>query len=256
MIQETDTTPRTRNGHLVTTISTKTRTRFGSWNIRTLREQSRLAQVEDEMKRYKIQLLGLSEVRWLQAGEFQTTNGNIIIHSGSNNEGEHGVGIIIEKSLKNSITERRQVSNRILAIRLHTKIRKISVVQCYAPTEVSIDDKKDEFYAQLTTTLSSIPKKDIIMLMGDFNAKIGNEKVTGVTSNHGMGTRNNNGDRLIEICQEFNLTMGGSMFPHKEIHKYTWTSPDGRTKNQIDHMCISRKWKQTLLDVRSWRGAE
>ena len=95
--------------------------------------------------------------------------------------------------------------------------------------------KKDEFYEQLTTTLSNVPKKDIIILMGDLNAKIGNERISGVTYDHGIGNKNNNGERLIEICQEFNLMIGGSMFPHKEIHKYTWTSPDGRTKNQIDH---------------------
>jgi sorting nexin-29 len=57
------------------------------------------------------------------------------------------------------------------------------------------------------------------------------------------------------MCVEANLIIGGTLFPHKDIHKYTWTSPDGQTRNQIDHICISKQWRQILLDVRTKRGA-
>lgn len=93
--------------------------------------------------------------------------------------------------------------------------------------------------------------------MGDFNAKVGStaspNRIMGL---HGLGTLNNNGERLKEICHEYRLVIGRTIFPHKNIHKYTWTSPDGPTRNQIDHICISQKWKQSLLDVRAWRGVD
>ncbi|XP_070132539.1 craniofacial development protein 2-like [Drosophila bipectinata] len=63
------------------------------------------------------------------------------------------------------------------------------------------------------------------------------------------------GDRLIDLCQTFQLVIGGTVFPHKEIHKYTWTSPNGHTRNQIDHICISRKWRRSIMDVRNRRSA-
>ncbi|XP_044574004.1 uncharacterized protein LOC123258196 [Drosophila ananassae] len=72
---------------------------------------------------------------------------------------------------------------------------------------------------------------------------------------HGVGTRSNNGDRLADLCQTFQLVIGGTVFPHKEVHKYTWTSPTGHTRNQIDHLCISRKWRHSLSDVRNRRSA-
>ncbi|XP_070138490.1 craniofacial development protein 2-like [Drosophila bipectinata] len=93
--------------------------------------------------------------------------------------------------------------------------------------------------------------------MGDFNAKIGtnNNGLETIMGRHGVGTRSNNGDRLIDLCQTFQLVIGGTVFPHKEIHKYTWTSPNGHTRNQIDHICISRKWRRSLMDVRIRRSA-
>ncbi|XP_043063167.1 uncharacterized protein LOC122319632 [Drosophila yakuba] len=93
--------------------------------------------------------------------------------------------------------------------------------------------------------------------MGDFNAKIGpnNTGLRSVMGQHGTGTRNDNGERLVELCRLFQLLIGATIFPHKNVHKYSWTSPSAITRNQIDHICISRKWRHSLLDVRNKRGA-
>ncbi|XP_073821605.1 uncharacterized protein [Musca autumnalis] len=71
-----------------------------------------------------------------------------------------------------------------------------------------------------------------------------------------MGIMNDNGERFVELCQAAQLVIGGSIFPHKRIHKYTWTSPDGNTQYQIDHICIRRKWRGSLVDVRTKRSAD
>ena len=73
---------------------------------------------------------------------------------------------------------------------------------------------------------------------------------------HGVGEVNDNGERLQDFCAFNRLVIGGTVFPHKKIHKTTWTSPDGRTENQIDHFCISLKYRSSLQDVKVIRGAD
>jgi len=96
------------------------------------------------------------------------------------------------------------------------------------------------------------------MLLGDFNAKVGRENIfkptTGQESLHQDSI--DNGVRLVNFATSKNLVVKSTMFPHRNIHKYTWTSPDGKTHNQTDHVLIGRIWHSSVLDVRSFRGAD
>ena len=67
---------------------------------------------------------------------------------------------------------------------------------------------------------------------------------------------NDNGVRLVNFATSKNLVVKSTMFPHRNIHKYTWTSPDGKTNNQMDHILIDRRRHSSILDVRSYRGAD
>ncbi|XP_063677758.1 uncharacterized protein LOC134813809 [Bolinopsis microptera] len=151
------------------------------------------------------------------------------------------------------------MSERILAARLHSRHINISVVVAYAPTEDAQDSVKDDFYQQLGGSFDSLPSHDVKILLGDFNAKIGrdNSSWSGVIGGESLHeTSSNNGLRLLDFCAMYQLTVGGTLFQHKDIHKGTWRSPNGRTVNQIDHVCISTKWSHSLLDVRTYRGAD
>jgi hypothetical protein len=94
--------------------------------------------------------------------------------------------------------------------------------------------------------------------MGDFKAKIADVSLglKHVMGRHGLGTRNENGDIFIDLCANYDLVISGSLFPHEDIHKATWVAPNHRTFNQIDRVAISKKWRRSLLDVRSYRGAD
>ena len=102
------------------------------------------------------------------------------------------------------------------------------------------------------------PKYHKKILLGDFNAKVGREDIfkpiIGQESLH--QDSKDNGVRIVSIATSKNLVVKSTMFPHRNIHKYTWTSPDGKTHNQIDHVLIDRRWQSSVMDVRSFRGAE
>ena len=98
----------------------------------------------------------------------------------------------------------------------------------------------------------------MLLVIGDLNAKVGGdnssfERTMGI---HGCGAMNENGEYLADFCSSNRLVIGGTIFPHKDIHKLTWTSPDGATTNQIDHIMINSKWRRSLQDVRVYRGAD
>ena len=77
-----------------------------------------------------------------------------------------------------------------------------------------------------------------------------------IMGKHGTGIQNENGELFIEPCTFNDLVIGGTLYPHKTIHKTTWVSPDGKTENQIDHITIGRKWRRSLHDVKVKRGAD
>jgi hypothetical protein len=96
------------------------------------------------------------------------------------------------------------------------------------------------------------------ILLGDFNAKVGRENIfkptIGNESLHEIS--NNNGVRVVNFATSKNLVVKSTMLHHRNIHKHTWTSPEGNTHNQIDHILIDRRRHSSILDVRSFRGAD
>jgi len=117
---------------------------------------------------------------------------------------------------------------------------------------------KDVFYDELTETYESITGNVIKIVLGDFNAKFGREPqyfpCIGKESLHSHS--NDNGQRMISFATSNGLIVSSTTFPHKDIHKATWRSPDGETLNQIDHVLIQTRYRSTIYGVRSHRGAD
>ena len=106
-------------------------------------------------------------MRWNGNGELVTGNDNILFYIGIENGSESGVGLIISKEIRNSLQTWKSIADRVIMARFESKLRHVTIIQCYAPTEDAEDTKKDEFYAQVTS------KGHIIILMADFNGIIG-----------------------------------------------------------------------------------
>jgi len=120
------------------------------------------------------------------------------------------------------------------------------------------DESKEEFYEQLQRELEATPRHDVLIVMGDLNAKKGEDNVgwEKVMGQHGLGRMNENGERLAKFCGNSDLVIGGSLFKHRDIHKITWTSPNARDQNQIDLIIINGRYRGSLMDTRAMRWAD
>ena len=127
----------------------------------------------------------------------------------------------------------------------------VIVVNVHATSEEKSDESKDSFYEELEQVFDHFPKYHMKILLGDLNAKVGRENIfkptIGQESLH--QDINDNGVRLVNFATSKNLMVKITMFPHRNIHIYIWTSPDGKTHNQIDHILIGRRWHSSVLDV-------
>jgi len=176
----------------------------------------------------------------------------------ANGRRRSGVRILINKEARRSLTEWSPVSERTILARSKTNIPTLTIIQCYAPTETTDKDMKEKFYKQVHETINAVEKRDLLIGMGDMNAKIGcnNEGLEHVMGRYGIGNMNKSGELLGEICGSCDLIIEGTIFPHKTCHKVSCASPDNIMENQIDHIAISKRFRRSLLYVRNKRGAD
>ena len=113
----------------------------------------------------------------------------------------------------------------MISVRFQGKPFNITVIQVYAPTSNAEEAEGEWFYEDLQDLLELIPKKDVLFIIGDWNAKVGSQETPGVTGKFGLGMQNEAGQRLIESCQENALVIANILFQQHKRRLYTWTSP-------------------------------
>lgn len=246
------------HGNWATGMKLWTANRIGTWNVRGLREAGKLAIIEREVAPYSI--VGFSETHWTGRGHFATNNGNVIYFSGHENQSRNGVAVWINKRDRNAVKEYRAVSDRIVVVRLESKPANINIVQIYAPTSEADDMEIEAFYADLEDTLGTFPNREITIIMGDFNAKIGetteDNDLRDVVGKYGLGIRNERGERLLNFCTDNSLFIANTGFKHHPRRLYTWRSPGERYRNQIDFILIKSRWRTTIKNVRTYPGKD
>ncbi|XP_063420320.1 craniofacial development protein 2-like [Mytilus trossulus] len=246
------------NGKKCGLLTPKNVLSIGAWNVRTRYETEKTAQVVNEMRRYYISILGVSECRWLNNGSISTDTGVTIFYSGRTNDKHYeGVALVLSKEAKRALLEWQPVDERRIMARFYSKYSKLSVIQCYAPTNEASVENKNKFYDKLQSLVSKVPAHDLCLIIGDLNAKIGvnNSCKERIMVRHGCGECNENGGLLVDLCGLNDLVIGCSLFPHKDIHKLTWNSPNGRDQNQIDHIIVNGRWRKSLMDVFCQKGS-
>ena len=134
----------------------------------------------------------------------------------------------------------------MISVCFQGKAFNITVIQVYAPTSNAEEAEVEWFYEDLQDLLELIPQKDVLFITGDWNAKVESQETPGVTGKFGLGIQNEAGQRLIEFCKENAKVIANTLFQQHKRRRYTWTSPDGQHRNQIDYILCSRRWRSSI----------
>ena len=148
------------------------------------------------------------------------------------------------KESGNSVLGCNLKNDKMISVRFQGKPFNITGIQVYAPTSNAEEAEVERFYEDLRDLLELTPQKDVLFIIGDWNAKVGSQETPGVIGKFGLGIRNEAGQRLIEFCQENALVIANTLFQQHKRRLYIWTSPNSQYQNQIDYILCSLRWKR------------
>ena len=148
---------------------------------------------------------------------------------------------MVNKRVQNAVLGCNLKNNRMISVRFQGKPFNITVIQVYAPASIAEEAEAEWFYEDLQDCLELTPKKDVLFIIGYWNAKVGSQEIPGVTGKFGLEVQNEAGQRLIEFCQENALVIANTLFQQHKRRLYTWKSSDGQHQNQIDYILFSQR---------------
>ena len=204
------------------------------------------------MARVNIDILGISELKWTGMEEFNSDD-HYIYYCRQESLRRNRVAIMVNKRAQNAVLGCNLKNNRMISVRFQGKPFNITV---YAPTNNTEEAEVERFYEDLQDLLEITPPKDILFIIGDWNAKVGSQETPGVTGKFGLGIQNEAGQRLIEFCQENALVIPNTRFQQHRRRLYTWTSPDGQHRNQVDYILCSQRWRSSIQSTKTRPGAD
>lgn len=242
-------------------VTPKTEIRIAGWNVRTGHHVGQIEIIARELVKCKISVAALSELRFIGSGTKTVvppdSNETMTLYYSGGKKREAGVGFMVDAKAARSKLAFQPVSERLAVLTLKGTVN-THVVAAYAPTETSSGPAKDEFYAHLQHTLDLIPRTELTILAGDFNAHVGTDRSgwEATMGNFGHGEINDNGLRLLTFAVSNNLVVGNTCFQHPQKHKLTWRNPAGQDSAVLDYIMISSRFRSSLRDVRAMRGPD
>ena len=135
----------------------------------------------------------------------------------------------------------------MISVRFQGKPLNTTVIQAYTSTNNAEEAEVEQFYEDLQDLLELTPQKDVLFIIGDWNAKVGSQEIPGII--FGFGVQNEAGQRLTEFCQEAALVIANTLFQQHKRQLYTWIPPDGQHQNQIDYILCSQRWRSSIQSV-------
>ena len=162
---------------------------IGTWNVRTLNQLGKFENLIQEANAYKIDILGISETRLMDTGMNNVDDTYTFYNSGGDQH-EHGVGLLIKKSISKSLLGIVCVSKRNILAKIKGTPFNLCILQTYAPTSDHPDEEVEEYYEEINRTLKTVKSDEILIVMGDMNAKVGKGKFDKIVGEHGLGSRN------------------------------------------------------------------
>ena len=156
--------------------------------------QGKLEVVKQDMVRVNVDILGIRELRWTGMGEFNSDD-HYIYYCWQESLRRNGIAIMVNKRVQNAILGCNLKNERMISVRFQGKPFNITVIQVYALTSNAEEAEVERFYKDLQDLLELTPKRDVLFIIGDWNAKVGSQETPGVTGKFGLGVRNEAGQR-------------------------------------------------------------
>ena len=233
-----------------------------TYNVRTLHQKGKPHQLFTGCNDAGVDIVGIQEHRLITSSptdELWSDDKNwVLIYSSATDQRHGGVGLVISKHIYKCLQSINSVSQRILTATFHGNPQ-LTVTVIYAPTESSSAADKDDFYDSLKDHLEKVKKHDKHLVIGDFNSRIGQDSHIShpmVIGPHCFyDETNDNGERLVNLCQEYKLRPAQTRFPQPRNRLWTWMHPGGST-HQLDHILISSKWVNSLRNCRAYNTVE
>ena len=167
--------------------------------------------VKQEMARVNVDILGISELKRTGMAELNSDD-HYIYYCGQESLRRNGVAIMVNKRVRNAVHGCNLKNDRMISVHFQGKPFNITVIQLNAPTTNAEEAEVEHFYEDLQDLLELTPKKDVLFIIGDWNAKVGSQETLGVTGKFGLGVQDEAGQRLIEFCQENSLVIANTFF--------------------------------------------
>ena len=189
--------------------------------------QGKLEAVKQEMARVNVDILGISKLKLTGMGECNS-DGIVYTTVGKNPLEKNGVAIIVNKRVLNAVLGCNLKNDRMISARFQGKPFIITVTQVYALSSNAKEAKVEWFYEYVQDLLELTPKKDVLFIIGYWNAKVGSQETPGVTGKFGLGVQNEAGHRLIEFCQENALVIANTLFQQQKtlyMDNTRWSTP-------------------------------
>ena len=183
---------------------------LGAWNVRSM-NQGKLEVVKHKMTRVNIDILGINELKWTGMGEFNSDD-HCIYYCGQESLRRNGVAIIVNKRVWNAVLGCNLKNDRMISVPFQGKPFYITVIQVCAWTRNAEEAEIEWLFEELQDFLELITKKDVLFLIGDWNAKVVSQETPGITDKFGLGVQNEVGQSLIELCQENALVRENTLF--------------------------------------------
>ena len=164
--------------------------------------------------------------------------------------------MIVNKRVWNAVLGCSLKNDRMISTRFQGKPFSIMVIQIYAPTSNAEEYEVEQFFEDLQGLLEITPKKDVLFIIRDWNAKVGSQEMPGVTGKFGLGVQKEARQRLIEFCQDNALVIANTLFQQHKRRLYTRTLPDGWHRNQVDFILCSQRWRSSIQSAKTRLGSD
>ncbi|XP_039290975.1 craniofacial development protein 2-like [Nilaparvata lugens] len=196
------------------------------------------------MKRLNVNVLGMSEIKWKDEGDFWSGDYRIIFSG--DKRSTTGVEIVLDKKWGGRVKSYMLFSDRIILIKLESAGEHIAIMQLYMPTSGYSDEDLEEVYEQIEEVLNYVKDNETLIILGDWNAVVGEGRDGEVIGEYGLGNRNERGQRLVDFCVEKNFVIANTIFKQPLRRRYTWTQPGDIARYQIDYIILRKKHKRYI----------